>query len=513
MVKLFTRHLITVISALLFTCVVYAQDEFMIHGRIQTIDNSIEGATVRVMHDYLTIKKIILDKTGAYTVYLPYGKNYSLLYEKKGYQTIQIDALLDLPKDVKQCCYRPLELSFHLTKPDSTHGDMFNKAFHTIQYDKNYKGFIYDIDIDYMIQQRIVNAQIFKQTLLAAQEGNSSRNDSILVEKKYLALINQGTEYYNQKQFYAARKFFLEASKIKPERMYPQYKLEDIKTELQRFETKAELLGINLDSLVAKELAAIEPKIEEKKPYPPYIPLTDAQVEEIFKNDLKKQILKSSSNVAEANRTIALMNELFKDDMKKVTTADFKKQSNKDSNKPEIDKREVGIKPKQTNKQVEVAKATTETKKVEEVVQKPKATEPNKEDQQEKIQDIADVITSKPEKKPITTKETTEKPVKKVVDYNTYQDSLRARYPDERTIEVTQDAHKKTTRVFMNNGKIVEIYAMVEHAWGATYYFIEEYPSGAQSIGYAAFMSRTKLYDLQNNKPAEIKDSVPAQKK
>ncbi|HON53615.1 MAG TPA: hypothetical protein PLS12_10440, partial [Bacteroidales bacterium] len=173
----------------------------------------------------------------------------------------------------------------------------------------------------------------------------------------------------------------------------------------------------------------------------------------------------------------------------------------------------VGIKPKQTNKQVEVAKATTETKKVEEVVQKPKATEPNKEDQQEKIQDIADVITSKPEKKPITTKETTEKPVKKVVDYNTYQDSLRARYPDERTIEVTQDAHKKTTRVFMNNGKIVEIYAMVEHAWGATYYFIEEYPSGAQSIGYAAFMSRTKLYDLQNNKPAEIKDSVPAQKK
>jgi len=90
---------------------------------------------------------------------------------------------------------------------------------------------------------------------------------------------------------------------------------------------------------------------------------------------------------------------------------------------------------------------------------------------------------------------------------------LLKRYPEERTIEVSQDAHKKTTRVFMNNGKVVEVYAMVEHSWGATYYFIEEYPSGAQSIGYAAFMSRTKLFDTQNNTPTQPKDTVPAQNK
>lgn len=505
--KLFSKQLITVIAAFIVSFAAYSQDEFMIHGRIQTMDNSIEGATVRVMHDYLTLKKVVLDKTGTYTIYIPYGRNYSLLYEKKGYQTIQIDAILDLPKDVKQCCYRPMELSFHLSKPDSTHGDMFKKAFHTIQYDRNYKGFIYDVDIDYMIQQRIVNAQIFKQTILAAKEGNAVRNDSILIEKKYLALINQGTEYYNQKQFYAARKFFIEASKIKPERMYPAYKLEDIKTELERFEIKAELLGINLDSLVAKELAAIEPKIEEKKPYPPYIPLTEAQVEEIFKNDLKKQILKSSSNATEANRTIALMNELFKEDIKRVTAADLKKTPGTVAAKPTINKRDVGIKPKQTIKESE-AWVVSNPEITEEYTQKNKAIELAKEEKQTDIIEIA-----KPEKKPVTVKETAEKPVRKVVDYNTYQDSLIKRYSEERTIEVTQDANKKTTRVFMNNGKVVEVYAMVEHSWGATYYFIEEYPSGAQSIGYAAFMSRTKLYDTQNNKPAETKDTVPAQNK
>ncbi len=505
--KLFCKQIGIVIAALLVSSAAFSQNELMIQGRIQTIDNAIEGATVRVMHDFLTIKKIVLDNTGAYTVYLPYGKNYSLLYEKKGYQTIQIDAILDLPKDVKQCCYRPMELTFHLQKPDSTHGDMFKKAFHTIQYDRTYKGFIYDIDIDYMIQQRIVNAQIFKQTLLAAHEGNSVRNDSILIEKKYLALINQGTEYYNQKQFYASRKFFMEASKMKPSRMYPQYKLEDIKTELQRFETKAELLGVNIDSLVAKELAALEPKQIEKKPYPPYIPLTDAQVEEIFKNDLKKQILKSSSNVAEANRTIALMNELFKDDMKRVTAAELKKPAEPVAAKPQVDKRTIGVKPKQPTKEPDGWIASNPEIN-EEYIEKNKAIPLAKEEKQSDIVEIA-----KPEKKTVGGKETIEKSVRKVVDYNTYQDSLLKRYPEERTIEVSQDAHKKTTRVFMNNGKVVEVYAMVEHSWGATYYFIEEYPSGAQSIGYAAFMSRTKLFDTQKNTPTQPKDTVPAQNK
>jgi archaellum component FlaD/FlaE len=91
-----------------------------------------------------------------------------------------------------------------------------------------------------------------------------------------------------------------------------------------------------------------------------------------------------------------------------------------------------------------------------------------------------------------------ESPTKKVVDFATYQDSLMYKYPQERTIEITQDAHKKTTRVFMNNGQFVEIYTMVEHSWGATYYFLEEYPTGTTSIGYAAFVNKTKLTDLNN---------------
>ena len=101
-------------------------------------------------------------------------------------------------------------------------------------------------------------------------------------------------------------------------------------------------------------------------------------------------------------------------------------------------------------------------------------------------------------KKPKPKEIVKEQPTKKVVDFATYQDSLMYKYPNERTIEITQDAHKKTTRVFMNNGQRIEIYTMVEHSWGATYYFLEEYPTGTTSIGYAAFVNKTKLTDLNN---------------
>ena len=142
-----------------------AQTEFMIYGTIKTYESSVEGAKVKVMQDFITIKTIVLDNTGTYSIYLPYGKNYNVIFEKPGYTKMQFDAILNLPGDVKQCCYRPLELSFHLFKAEISHEELFSGTFHNIAYDKNFKGFIYDIDVDYMVQQRIVNAELFKQQL------------------------------------------------------------------------------------------------------------------------------------------------------------------------------------------------------------------------------------------------------------------------------------------------------------------------------------------------------------
>lgn len=454
------KKLIIALIALTISMVSYAQNEFKIYGKIKAANSPAQGVTIKVTQRGYKFSETTTDERGSYAIYLPYGKNYVITYTMDGFQTLTFEALMELPSNAPQCCYRPLEISYHLFNPEEKYKKLFDKTFHVIAYEKQYKGFNYDLDIDYMVQQRIVNTELFAKQLELAQNGAESNKDSIKAEKRYMALINQGTVYYEKSQFYAARKFFAEAQKLKPHRSYPYYKLEDIKTELDRFETKAELLGINLDSLIAQELAKAEEHEEGPKTYPAYVPLTDQQVEEIFRTELQKQVYASSSNVAEGNRTMRLMDEFFSEETRRNTAIvkeTPKKKEKKKVEEPVIAKEEPRIAPEPVD------------------------------------------LSQKPKPKPIVQQE----PTKKVVDFETYQDSLMHKYPQERTIEVTQDAHKKTTRVFMNDGKHVEIYTMVEHSWGATYYFLEEYPSGTTSIGYAAFVNKTKLTDVNNIQPTQ----------
>ena len=465
------RFLFAIIGVAL-SCGLFAQNqnEFKIYGKIKAANGPAEGVSIKVTQRGYKFSETTTDAKGAYEIYLPYGKNYVITYTIDGFQTMTFEALMELPSNAPQCCYRPLEISYHLFNPDAKYKKLFDKTFHVIAYEKQYKGFNYDLDIDYMIQQRIVNTELFEQQLQLAKNGAESNKDSIKAEKRYMALINQGTVYYEKSQFYAAKKFFTEATKLKPNRLYSYYKLEDIKTELDRFETKAELLGINIDSLIAQELAQAEEDDGGPKTYPAYVPLTDQQVEEIFRTELQKQVYASSSNVAEGNRTMRLMDEFFSEETRRNTAIA--------QNEPKKKEKKKKTEPEQV-----VAKE-----------------EPKEEQKQTPID-----LSQKPTPKPVVTK--TEQPVKKVVDFVTYQDSLMHKYPNERTIEVTQDAHKKTTRVFMNDGKRVDIYTMVEHTWGATYYFLEEYPTGTTSIGYAAFVNKTKLTDLNNIQPTQPADN------
>ncbi len=454
------KRLILAIVGIIITTGLFAQSEFKIYGTIKASNGPAQGVTIKVTQRGYKFSEVQTDERGKYEVYLPYGKNYVLTYSIDGFQTMTFEAMLELPSNAPQCCYRPLEISYHLFNPEDKYKKLFEKTFYVIAYEKQYKGFNYSLDIDYMIQQRIVNTELFAQQLQLAQNGAQSDKDSIKAEKRYMALINQGTVYYEKSQFYAARKFFTEASKLKPQRLYSYYKLEDIKTELERFETKAELLGINLDSLIAQELAKVDETEEGPKTYPAYVPLTDQQVDEIFRSELQKQVYASSSNVAEGNRTMRLMDEFFGEETRRNTPMIAQETPKKKERKKKEEKIEVAA----------------EQPKPQDVVSQP-------------IE-----LSEKPKSKTVIK----ESPTKKVVDFATYQDSLMYKYPQERTIEITQDAHKKTTRVFMNNGQFVEIYTMVEHSWGATYYFLEEYPTGTTSIGYAAFVNKTKLTDLNN---------------
>jgi hypothetical protein len=420
------------------------------------------------------------------------------------------DAELKLPADVRQCCYRPINISFHFFKPDGVHDDLFAGTFYTIKYDRKERGFNHDVDVDYMVQQRIVNHAIFSAQIHEARDGNNKRDKSILDEKQYLALINQATELYNSQHFYASRRLFVEAQKIRPGRMYPQYKLEDIRTELERFENRAQLLGVNVDSIIQRELNFVQ--LEKEELYiAPYVPLTQQQIEQIFRQEVENQIKLMAQTPQEANRLLGLMKEFFREDFAPQQVAD-----NTQTIIEEPYQRIVDISRPTTREPEPIAPIETPIVETPSIVETQKPIE-----QPTPITETTPIVETKPIEQSTPITETapiaktpvvapTERPVTtprpqptqeiKVVDFNSYQDSLRRKYPEERTVEYSQDAHRKVTRVIMNDGKFVEVFARIEHSWGATYYYIEEYPSGYQSIGYSAFMNRTRLYELEDKK-------------
>lgn len=470
----------------------FAQQELMIYGTVKSSEKPEQRARIKVEETktFKILYELWLDADGQYRIDLPYGKIYTIYYYSDGFTPMIFDANLVLPADAKQCCYRPMNISFHFFTPDSAYTKLFKETFYTIAYSSQLKNFNYDIDVDYMVQQKIVNYELFESKKLEAREGLLLQEESVLQEKKYLAYINQATQLYNDKYYYAARRLFLEAKKIRPNRMYPQYKLEDIKTELERFEHKAELLGVNVDSLIQQELTALNS--EQESEYPPYVPLTQAQIEQIFKQEVENQIMLMADSPQEVSRLMGLMQEFFRDDFTpdQIAVYDDTPQVSEpfdrtvDFTSPTISVTDIDT---DTIESTPLDEFMEDVPHIVEQVQIPDTTS-----------EIEPLVVEKPKQETVT--ETVKpRPLPKVVDYSSYQDSLRQKYPETRTVEYSEDANKKITRVFLNNGKVVEVYTRIIHSWGATYYYFEEYPSGYQSIGYSAFMSRTKLYELEGD--------------
>ncbi len=460
---------------------VIAQNSLMIHGTVSVDEGTLDGAWLKVLNSktYKTVYHNPIEKSGAYVLNLPYGENYTISFTKPGYTTVEFEAQLVLPENAQQCCYRPMEISFHFFKPDSMYAHLFTGTFYTIAYKSSLKGFNYDIDVDYMVQQRIVNYELFEKKKLMTKEGKAIREEEILTEKKYIALINQATKLYNSEHYYASRQLFNEAGKLRPDRKYPQYKIEDIRTELDRFENKAQILGVNVDSIVEREFALLEPE-QTEEPYPTYVPLTEEQVDSIFKQEIRKQIDLMAQSPAEKQELQSAMNDFFNETYVDEDVIQIPDDTEIPIAEPEPEERAVDF--------------TSPDIPVEETIES-ESDMPADEFDETVIDTIQEVQDKSEASQSDVLQDTIDYP--EVVDYKTYQDSLRKRYPEERTVEYSETPNKKITRVILNIGEVVEVYTRVEHSWGATYYFIEEYPTGYQSIGYSAFMNKTRLYEIE----------------
>jgi len=486
---------ITLISGLfLLSLQSIAQEEFMVYGVIKIQGGSTDSATITVESGKSQYGRIIkLDNSGEYKVWLPYSKDYIIKYSKPGYQTVPIAVSTKLPDGIEKCCFTPFEMSFHLFKPDGSHDSLYKKPIVVVRYETKLKSYFYSLDMDYYIQKMYIKAEADRGKKLKDQAYIAKHRDSLEIEREYISLINSGNVYYSMRQYNMARQMFSKALEIKPKRRYPSYKLEDIETQLLIFNQAKDSLPKNADSIIA---AVMKPNVETKKPIE-YKRKTPEELQAIFKKDLYNQIASETKNKKELaerikfveNEVINKKDEIIKTDTIKTITPkveiakiDTIKQIQVKVEPIKIDT----IKPEspKLDSLISKIKAQTDT-----IIPKPKEISKKDSIKQEFVQPVQIV-------KPIIT---IQKPFNKAA----YQDSLRKKYPNERTIEIITEDYKKITRVIINRDSLVTIYLKVEHQWGGIFFFKDNTPFPLENISKSYFEVTTKL--LSNKEKNEVK--------
>jgi tetratricopeptide (TPR) repeat protein len=466
-----------------------AQEEFMVYGVIKIQGGSTDSATITVESEKRQFGRIIkLDNSGEYKVWLPYSKDYIIKYSKPGYQTVPIAVSTKLPEGIQKCCFTPFEMSFHLFKPDGSHDSLYKKPIVVVRYETKLKSYFYSLDIDYYIQKMYIKSEADRGKKLKDQAFIAKHKDSLETERKYVSLINSGNVYYSMRQYNMARQMFSKALEIKPKRRYPAYKLEDIETQLVIFNQIKDSLPKNADSIIA---AVMNPKVEIKKPIE-YKRKTPEELQAIFKKDLYNQIASETKNKKElAERIKFVDNEVInkKDESIKIDTIRAITSKIESTKADTIAHIQAKVEP------IKIDTIKPESPKLDSLISNIKTqtdtikTKPKENIKQEYVQPVQ---ITKPTK-------TIQKPFNKAA----YQDSLRKKYPNERTIEIITEDYKKITRVIINRDSLVTIYLKVEHQWGGIFFFKDNTPFPLENISKSYFEVTTKL--LSNKEKNEVK--------
>jgi hypothetical protein len=440
------------IASVLSCAASFAQAEFMVHGRLRShytaTDTIYIKAESKSTRDFRRAEK--LPPNSYYRIFFPYGDEYTLEFSQAGMVTYKFTVSTVFPHGIEQCCRPPLELSLRMLQPGWPQDSLFAGVFMHIGYSKPLSGFNYDIDVDFTAQQRISEAEINKQQAEVNKHRRKQLEDSLEKERAYLRLINQGNILYSKGLFAESASHFLKASQMEPRRSYPLYKLEDIKTAVELFNSKAGAMPIRLDSI--KPLP--EPPKPQPRPVFTYTPPSPEEIERRVWAEIRAGMEAQEKDPAAVEQRINALAAI--------------------------------VSPEQPAAARENTPANKDTSEIAAIGASKKIIPEQK------------LLAPEPAQKTAGPQDTLE------FDYKAYQLSLLEKYPDTRTIEIEEDFAKKTTRVIINKDSRVYIYLKVEHAWGGVYYFVDRTPLHPENISKAFFDSETLQQGLKDT------DQLPA---
>lgn len=478
------RKIVTSTLLLLTVITSYSQDEFLLFGNINS-GSPKQEVKITTVTKQLKRDTIVANENGDYKLFLKYGENYKIKVQSENKLPLLFECKLVLPSNVKQCCYTPLNLSFRLFEQGQPTDTLFKDPIHIIKYEKNLNNFNYSVDIDFLVEQKKVEAKMEKQRLAYSKKKEKETEDSMRLEARYMNFIERGNLYFKAKNFTKAKEMYLSSLEVKPNREYPKYKLEDIKTEITLFNTK----NNDTATIVYQEKPLIEPKIE--KPKKTYTYLTSNDIDKLIQADIERHVKKNTNNNDSAKAAVALFNDVIKEAEKTF------------------------LKPKEEPKQIEEEKEQIAEKETQNEQENTKTDTDTAALIKEPIENIA---VSNFEIIEIDTNQTTNEhfsesdmPIieapNEPFDYEKYQDSLKKIYIDERTVEINKSEEKTTTKVIINKNNEITIFIKVAHNWGGVFYFIEKTPKTLENISNAFFYASTGLKNEEKD-AFQTKDST-----
>lgn len=425
----------------LFCSSLVAQNDFLVYGKVK-LEDEVDTVRIEVRNKEKVLIKKLSEKNGEFEIFVKYGENLTVTFSYPGYLPLKFLLFLDLPDGVKECCFTPVQLNFHMIKPDGINDQLFKDPIYSIKYNEKYRNFNYDLDVDYKANKMKFDAAVARQNAIKDSVEYAKIKDSLDLENKYMDLINLGNLLYAANQFNLSKEYFEKALVLKPNRKYPKYKLEDIQTELEIFNKQADSLGVDVATLMPS-VAKVDTVVEKPKEY---IRLTDEEIHQKFLKDFYKNLEKNAKSKDEYDALVAYVSAKIE---------------------PPLELTLVENKSKDDNQVVK--------EKLLEITELPK-------------------LVSTIEEKPV--QEKVEKPIVapiKAFDEKQYQDSLLKKYPTTKTVEYEEDLNKKVTKVYINKNNYVTIYMEVKYSWGATFYFIDRTPFDPENISSSFFDYATNI--------------------
>ncbi|MGB0888391.1 MAG: hypothetical protein ACPGSL_09730, partial [Vicingaceae bacterium] len=226
----FFLFLIFTIATVLNT--VSAQSKLTISGKITEYfsDKSMEGVSIKLQEKGNYVNNVVSDGKGIYELELAFDKEYTILYEKAGFEAKKVLVSTKAVPPKEQDRLSNLLVDMTLFKRDKDLDVAFlSQPIGKAQYDKSTK------EIDWNMQYTGPIATRLNGVLAAYQAKKQAKiEEEKRKEREFVALMKSADKAFFKKDFETAKAAYQKALSLKPNQSEPKNRIDLINIAIEK---------------------------------------------------------------------------------------------------------------------------------------------------------------------------------------------------------------------------------------------------------------------------------------